>query len=300
MARRASMDMAGAASLVALSVLFGFNQVTIKIVNTGFNPVLAAGLRSALALVCVLAWMRWRGLGLRPAPGTVRLGATLGAVFAVEFLCIYLSLDFTTVTRATVILYSMPVWLALAAHWFIPGERITARKALGLVLAFGGMAGAMFDRGSLPPGAESTLPGDLLALGGALGWAAVALVARQAGTRGMGPEQQLLWMVTVSAVLLLAVAPAFGPALREVTVLSVASLVFQGAIVVAVGFVAWFWLLATYPPSGVASFSFLSPVLALFLGWLLLDEPVSPGLLAAGTLVAVGLVVINWPGRASA
>lgn len=296
MARRARMDAAGAGALVALSVLFGFNQVTIKIVNSGFNPVLAAGLRSVLALVCVLVWMRWRGLALRPVAGTARLGAVLGVVFAAEFLCIYLSLDFTTVTRATVILYSMPVWLALAAHWLVPGERITPLKALGLVLAFGGMAGAMLDEGSLPAG-QSTLPGDLLALGGAVGWASVALVARQAGVRGMGPEQQLVWMVAVSAVLLVAVSPLFGPALRVVSGLAVAGLVFQGAVVVAVGFLAWFWLLATYPPSGVASFSFLSPVLALFLGWALLAEPISAGLLVAGGLVVAGLVLINWPRR---
>lgn len=299
MTRRAGMDLTGASILVALAVLFGFNQVSIKVVNGGFNPVLAAGLRSALALICVVVWMRWRGIPLRPAPGTLGLGVALGVIFAVEFLCIYLSLDFTTVTRATVILYSMPVWLALAAHWLIPGERITVIKALGLALAFGGMAGAMLDRGSLPDG-QSTLVGDLLSLGGALSWAAVALVARHAGARGMTPEQQLVWMVAVSAVVLVLAAPLFGPLLRDVTALEVAALIFQGVLVVAVGFVVWFWMLATYPPSGVASFSFLSPVLALYLGWALLGEPVSPGLLGAGALVAVGLVLINWPRRAAA
>lgn len=296
MVRRASLDMAGVASLLALSMLFGVNQVTIKVVNGGFNPVLAAGMRSAIALVCVLVWMRWRGLALRPLPGTAPLGAALGVLFAVEFLCIYLSLDLTTVTRATVLLYSMPVWLTLAAHWLIPGERITLRKLLGLALAFGGMAGAILDRESLPTG-QATLAGDLLALGGALGWAGVALLARQAGGRGMGPEQQLLWMVAVSAVLLAATSPAFGPALRVVSVPAVGWLVFQGAVVVAVGFLAWFWLLGRYPPAGVASFSLVSPVLALALGWAVLDEPLSAGLLAAGALVGVGLVLINWPAR---
>jgi drug/metabolite transporter (DMT)-like permease len=292
--QRQGMDAGGAAVMIALSVLFGFNQVTIKLVNDGFNPVLAAGLRSVIALACVLVWMRLRGLPLRPAPGAVGPGLALGVLFGVEFLCIYLSLDHTTVTRSTVLLYSMPVWLALAAHWLIPGERITRLKAAGLALAFGGMAGAMVDRGSLPDGAP-TLLGDLLALGGALGWAAVALTARVAGRRGMGPEQQLLWMVAGSAVLLLPVSPLFGPGLRDVGALSMSLLLFQGVIVVAVGFLTWFWMLARYPAASVASFAFLSPILGLALGWAILAEPVSPLLLLAGGMVAAGLVLINWP-----
>lgn len=295
--QRQGMDAGGAAVMIALSVLFGFNQVTIKLVNDGFNPVLAAGLRSVIALACVLVWMRLRGLSLRPAPGALGPGLALGLLFGVEFLCIYLSLDHTTVTRSTVLLYSMPVWLALAAHWLIPGERITALKAAGLALAFGGMAGAMVDRGSLPGGVP-TLTGDLLALGGALGWAAVALTARVAGRRGMGPEQQLLWMVAGSAVLLVAVSPLFGPALRDVGALPVSLLLFQGVVVVAVGFLTWFWMLSRYPAASVASFAFLSPILGLALGWAVLSEPVSPLLLAAGAMVATGLVLINWPRRA--
>jgi drug/metabolite transporter (DMT)-like permease len=51
--------------------------------------------------------------------------------------------------------------------------------------------------------------------------------------------------------------------------------------------------LSIYPASGVASFSFLTPVFGLTLGWLLLDEPIGPGILGAATLVCVGIVLIN-------
>ncbi len=49
----------------------------------------------------------------------------------------------------------------------------------------------------------------------------------------------------------------------------------------------------------MASFSFLTPVFALFLGWALLGETVGPVILACAGLVAVGLVLINSPGRAA-
>lgn len=296
MQRKDSLDAMGAALLIGLAFLFGFNQVTIKVVNAGFNPVFAAGLRSVIAVIAVVGWMRLRRVALTIAPGTVPIGMIMGLVFAAEFLCIYLALDFTTVTRATVILYSMPVWFALAAHFLVPGERLSGVKTLGLVLAFAGMAGAIFDRSSTPEGG-STLVGDLLALGGALGWAAVALAARHAGAKGVTPEMQLLWMVAVSAPVLIMAAPLFGDWLRAPGALPLGGLVFQGVVVVAGGFLLWFWLLQTYPASGVASFSFLSPILGLLLGWALLNEPLSAGLLISGGLVALGLVVINRPAQ---
>jgi drug/metabolite transporter (DMT)-like permease len=296
MQRKTQIDALGAGLLIGLAVLFGFNQVTIKLVNNGFNPVFAAGLRSVIAIVAVLVWMRIKGITLHVVPGTVPVGLAMGAIFAAEFLCIYLALDYTSVTRATVILYSMPVWFALAAHVLLPGERITAQKALGLALAFCGMAAAIFDKGSAPAGA-STLVGDLLALGGAIGWACVTFAARAAGARGVSPEMQLLWMVTISAPLLVLAAPLFGDWLRAPGAVSLGALLFQGTVVVAGGFLLWFWLLGRYPASGVASFSFLSPILGLFLGWALLNEPVSALLLGAGALVALGLVLINRPAQ---
>jgi drug/metabolite transporter (DMT)-like permease len=68
---------------------------------------------------------------------------------------------------------------------------------------------------------------------------------------------------------------------------------FQIFAVASFGFLLWFWLLKIYPASGVASFSFLSPVFSVALGWLLLNEDVGPELWAALALVAGGIFLIN-------
>ncbi len=294
--RKDRMDAAGALALIMLALLFAGNQVSIKIVNGGFQPILGASLRSAIAAACVAAYMAATGRSFRIASGTVALGLAAGAAFAAEFLCLYLALDLTTVTRATVFMYSMPVWLALAAHRLYPAERITPRRAAGLALALGGVALAMADR-SGGGGATAPILGDVLALMAALGWTAVAILARAQGARGVSPEMQLLWMLAVSTPLLAVAAPRFGPFLRDPGVLEWGVLVFQSVVIVAAGFLAWFWLLARYPSGAVASFAFLSPLFGIALGWAILDEPVGPSLLAAGAAVAGGLVLINWPAR---
>ena len=71
-------------------------------------------------------------------------------------------------------------------------------------------------------------------------------------------------------------------------------------MVVAGGFITWLWLLSVYPTGVVASFSFLSPIFAIFLGHFAFGEEVSPVLLAAAGLVSCGIVLINLKARARA
>jgi len=292
MHKKDRLDAFGVSALFAVALLLAFNQIIVKWVNAGLQPVFFAGLRSALAVGFVGLWLWWRGRPPRLRREHLAPGLLIGTVFAAEFLFLFLALDLTAVSRASVIFYSMPVWFALMAHFGLPGERITPMRAAGLVLAFAGTAAAILSRGA---GAGGSLAGDICALLGALGWAATAFVARKSRLRDIGAEMQLFWMVLVSAPILLLAAPFFGPLIRDLQPLHLVGLVFQSSIVVAGGFVAWLWLLSAYPSATVASFSFLTPVLAIFLGWALLGESLSLAILGAAGLVAAGIVLINRP-----
>lgn len=290
MQRKDRMDAVGAAMLVGFALLFALNQVLIKQVNQGLQPVFYAGLRSAGAVVCVWLWMAANRRPMRIEPGTVGPGLLAGAFFSAEFILLFVALDLTTVVRSSIIFYSMPLWLALGANFLLPGERITAQKAVGLAVAFGGVAWAILNRGDAGQG---SLAGDLCALGAAMGWAGTALVARGSALNRVRPEMQLFWMVLVSAVVLLAISPLFGPLVRDLRWIHVASLGFQITVIVTAGFILWLWLLTVYPAASVASFSFLTPVFGVALGWLLLGEQVSAATLVAAALVALGILLIN-------
>jgi drug/metabolite transporter (DMT)-like permease len=296
MQRKRQMDMFGAVSLTGFSLFLAFNQIVIKFVNQGLQPVFFAGLRSVIAIFCLMLWMRVMGRPVRLRRRYAAAGVLAGVAFAVEFICLFLALDLTTVTRTSIILYSMPVWLTLAAHFILPDERVTGPKALGLVLAFAGVALAMLARPSGP--GQASLLGDLFALMAAWGWAGIALVVRGTNLREERPEMQLFWQVLVSAVLLVGVAPFFGPLIRDFQPIHIAGLAFQGVLVVTAGYMFWLWLLTVYPAGSVASFSFLTPVFGVFMGWLVLEEHVGLPILVAAALVAVGIILINRPVRA--
>jgi drug/metabolite transporter (DMT)-like permease len=283
------MDAIGAIALVAFALHLAFNQIVIKVTNGGFGPIYAAGLRSAGAVVVLLIWMKLRGISPSLPRAAVPAGVLVGVLFAVEFMLLFTALDFTTVGRASVIFYSMPVWLAIASHFLLPGDTMTKTKALGLFLAMSGVALALLDRSD----AAASLKGDVMALVAAFCWAAIALCVRITALKSVPPAQHLMCQVAISAPLLLGAAVFTGDLMRDPQPIHYAGLMFQIVAVASFGFLAWFWLLTIYPASSVASFSFLSPVFAVLLGWLLLGEEVGPRVLLALGLVSTGIYLVN-------
>lgn len=289
MERKDHIDLFGAAALIAFALHLAFNQVVIKVTTGGFSPIFAAGIRSVGAVVVLLLWMRLRGISVKIPRSAWPGGLLAGVLFAAEFFCLFLALDLGTVSRSSVIFYTMPVWLSLAAHFFLPGEQLTPMRILGLTLAVAGVALALLDRDS--GGASWT--GDILAVISAMCWAGIVLCLRLTEMSKVEPSQQLLMQVLVSAPILLFLSLFMGPFVRDLAPIHVAGLVFQIVAVASLGFLVWFWLMKIYPASSVASFSFLSPVFSVLLGWMLLSEDVALSVWGALVLVASGIYLIN-------
>lgn len=294
MERKDHIDAIGVVSLMGFATVLAFNQVVIKVGNTGFQPVFMAGIRSFGALFVLLAWMRFRGISLDFSRRYRASGLLLGALFGFEFVCLFWALDHTTVSRASILFYTMPMMLAAVAHFVLPAERLTLRRALGLGMAMCGVALVLSRRQV----GEASVMGDIAALAAAAGWAGIALTVRLTPVSEQKPEMQLFWQLSVSTIMLLCAAPFFGPFLRAPELVHFAALAYQIVVVASAGYLFWFFLMARYPASGVASFSFLSPVLSVFLGWMVLGEQVGWATVVALVMVAIGLVLINRRARA--
>lgn len=100
-------------------------------------------------------------------------------------------------------------------------------------------------------------------------------------------------MVLISEPILFAAAPFFGRLIRDVEPMHWFWLEFQAGVVVACVFITWLWLLSVYLTANVASFSFLTPLFAIVLGYFIFDEALSFGLMIAAGLVSAGIVLIN-------
>ncbi len=251
----------------------------------------SASLRSFGAIAVLALWMGLRRVPFEFTRATFWAGILVGLVFSFEFICLFVALDLTTVTRVSIIFYSMPVWMALVAHFTLPGEQLNTVKSVGLVLAFVGVVWAILDRGSA--GGEVSLWGDFAALGAAWGWMGVSLCARLTPLRTLTPDMQIFWQVIVSAPALLVAALFFGPFIRELQPVHFWGIAFQAVFIASGVFLFWFWLLKRYKASSVASFAFLSPIFGVAMGWAWLGETVGPAAIGSLSLVALGILLIN-------
>ena len=97
MERKDRIDAFGAALLILFSFLMGVNQVLVKLVNEGFSPVFQAGLRSACALVPVLAFALITRKRLSITDGSLIPGIVCGLLFSFEFVLLFTAFEYTAV-----------------------------------------------------------------------------------------------------------------------------------------------------------------------------------------------------------
>jgi drug/metabolite transporter (DMT)-like permease len=289
------LDGLASSLVVMLCLVWGLNYVSMKIVNQGFQPVFQSAMRFGLAAIIVFGWCVVRRIRLFRPDGTLLPGIAAGLLFGFEFALITLALDYTSASRSVVFVYTMPFFVALGAHFLVPGERMTVLGFIGLAMAFCGVAFVFSDKLSLP--SEDAIIGDVMCIAAAVLWAATTILIKTTRLKSAKPEKVLLYQLVVASLILFAAAPLFGPYLRTVTPFVVGTFAFQVIVVVAFTFLVWFWLIRNYPASRLTSFTFLTPVFGVLFGGLMLGEPVSWRLGLALVLVAIGIYLVNRPQR---
>jgi drug/metabolite transporter (DMT)-like permease len=285
------LDATAVTAMVVLCSLWALNQVMIKVAIAGIPPVLQAGLRSLGGAVLVWAWSRLHGVRLIERGGPHALGLTVGALFAGEFLFLYWGVSFTTAARSVLLLYTAPFAVALGAHLFVPGERLRAVQVLGLALAFLGVVLVFGDALRLPT--RSELIGDAMVFLAAMLWGATTVMIKATRLALTHPNKTLFYQIAFSGVVLTAMSPLFGDVRIDPAPLVLGSLAFQIVVITFASYLTWFWLITRYPASRLAAFTFLTPVIGVPAGGLLLGEPISWALLAALALVASGIYLVN-------
>lgn len=292
--RKAHLDTLAVVSLIACSFLWGLNQVAAKAALGEVSPLVQAAVRSLGGVVLVLLWARLRGIALFQRDGTLPGGLLAGALFAAEFACIFIGLQYTTASRMIVFIYFAPFIVALGMPFIAKAERLSALQTAGLVLAFAGVASAFAEGFTQPAIGPKQWIGDALGVMAAALWAATTLSIRATRLGSASPEKTLAYQLGVSGVLLGLGALWNGDTWpQQLSALAIGSLAFQTIVVVFASYLLWFWLVRHYPATRLSAFTLLTPVFGLLMGVLLLGEPITARLLLALAGVAVGMTLVN-------
>ncbi len=300
--RRPHLDGRAVALLIGCCVIWGLGQVATKLTLAEVPPLLQATLRSAGAALLLLAWSRWRGPDFWRSvvrhDGSARGGWLAGGLFAAEFACIFIGLQYTSASRMVVFIYLAPFVVALGMPFIARSEKLGGWQLLGLVAAFAGVVWAFYEGFMRPTAGPKQWLGDALGLCAALLWGLTTLVLRGSRLGQVVPEKALLWQLGVSALALGAAAVAAGEGWpQRWTGAALGLMAFQTVVVTFASYLVWFWLVRHYPATRVAAFTLLTPVFGLLAGVGLLGEPLTVRLVLALVAVCAGIALVNLAPR---
>ncbi|MGH8444833.1 MAG: DMT family transporter [Solimonas sp.] len=293
---RKALDGQAAATMVALCLIWGMQQVVIKMAAPDIAPLLQAALRSGISALLVGLLMWRHGEGLQIAEGNWKPGLLIGLLFAGEFFFIAEGLRFTTASHMAVFLYTAPMFAALGLHLLLPAERLSPLKWAGIALAFAGVALTFFGRspqGLATAQAPNMLLGDLFGLLAGAAWGATTVVVRASRLSEAPAAQTLFWQLAIAVLLLLPMAALFGQTQFRVSALSLGALAFQGVVVSFVSYLIWFRLLRRYLASRLGVLSLMTPLFGIAFGVLLLGEPIDASFILGAVLVLGGILLVN-------
>ena len=193
------VDFLAGSFLIIFSILLGLNQVMVKLVNEGMHPVFQVALRSTLAIFPILIYCYISRKKINFSTYSLIPGVIAGILFATEFIFLFIALDYSTVTRVSLIFYTMPVWLTIGAHFLIKNDNLNLNKVLGLIIALIGLILAVYEPSM---GYDlSQLYGDSFSLMASLCWAIIAIMLKTTRLSDCTPETQLLYQLIVSGII---------------------------------------------------------------------------------------------------
>jgi len=290
---REYLDVKAFILLIVITLVWGFNHPSIKYSNTGIAPVFASTLRSLIAGMCAVAYCLWKREKIFHTDVNLLHGVVVGLLFGGDFACLYFGLLYTDAARSIIFLYTSPFIVAVGAHFFLKGDRLTLFKTLGLVVAFMGVILVFQGR---PASAKPTMfIGDILEIAAASFWAATTLYIKRFMAGKVQPIHTLLYQLVFSIPILFIVSLILEPQwIIMLTPSIVGTILFQSVIVAFITYLVWFKLIHGYSVSRLSAFTFLAPIFGVLAGVVFLDEEFTVSLMTGLPMVCAGIFLVNW------
>jgi drug/metabolite transporter (DMT)-like permease len=282
------------AAWLAVCVIWGTTYLAIRISLETLPPAMMAAIRWIVAsfLIAVVLWARrdrwpdrrqWPGLALT---GLLMIGLGNGCVvFAQQ----YVPSGLAAVTVATV-----PFWMVTLEAALPDGERLTRGAVVGLIVGFGGILLLVWPEIRMGDARSTQFAWGIVSLQIAcVGWALGSSYSRRHRARGGVIPATTLQML-FGGLLMLLVGMILGERSSiSFSARSTAALLYLIVAGSVGGFLAYAYALRHLPVSTVSLYAYVNPVIAVILGSLVLNEPLTGRILAAAGIVLAGLAIVR-------
>jgi drug/metabolite transporter (DMT)-like permease len=283
------------AAMLAVYIVWGSTYLAIRFAVETMPPFLMASVRFLVAGSVLYTWRRLKG---DPAPTRIEWRSA-----AIVGLCLLLGGNGGLVwaeqrvasSIAALLIGATPLWMALIDALRPGGQKPSMQTVLGIVIGFCGIALLINPTQAAGSMGSVDLVGAVILLGAAFSWSAGSLYSRKATLPASPLLGTAMEMLVGGAALLL-----FGVLVGDVgrlhlRAIAPASWLGLGYLIVFgswIGFSAYTWLLRVAPTPLVSTYAYVNPVVAVALGFLIADEPLTVRSLLA-TAIIVGAVILT-------
>jgi drug/metabolite transporter (DMT)-like permease len=282
-----------ALSFALVYVLWGSTYLAMRVAVRDVQPFVIGATRYLISgpimlAVCALTG-RKIGLSLRDGLRLLAIGVLL---LSVGNMCVVWGEKYVPSSLAALVVAIVPIWVVALEAWVFRAGRISRQGLAGLAIGIAGLIVLLWPKitSGTRLGRLELLGSGILAVG-SLGWALGSVLSHR-WNLNVDVFTACAWQMTLGGLvnaLLAGATGEFGHSRWTAPALwSVAYLVVCGSWI---GYTAYIWLLEHVPPPKVATYAYVNPIVAVFLGWLLLHEMVDAFMLA-GTVIIIGAVAM--------
>ncbi|MEM7305122.1 MAG: EamA family transporter [Planctomycetota bacterium] len=282
-------------ALVLLCLIWGSTWLVIRTGLEDLPPLHGAAIRFTVAsLVFSLAAIPLRRMEGGPAPAGW-LSAMLGTLnFALSYGIVYWAETVLPSALASILWAVFPMMMAVAGHLFLPGEKLAGRHWIGFALGFVGV-GLLFETDLRD---LSSMHENALWVGGVYLLSPLVSAVGQTCIKryGEGASSVLLnrnGMLLGAALLWIAALTLERGAELRFTSTAVWSVLYLSVMGTCVTFGLYYWLLRFQPAYKMSLIAYVTPAIAILLGWAVADEPITRFTLAGTGLVLVGVGLVR-------
>jgi drug/metabolite transporter (DMT)-like permease len=285
---RVAITPAGLMFLAITSLGWGFNWPVTKYLLSELPPLTMRGTTGVIGAILLAGLAALFGQSLR-VPRVMWFRLALAATLNVGcwMTLMGLALLWLPASEAALIAYTMPVWASVLA-WPILGERPNLLRVISLVMAFAGLAAIMGGNGFAASSAK--LPGIIMALGGAFGFAIGTVMAKKLPLK-LPPLSSAAWQIGIGCLPVAVV----GLLVEKADVARLSSLgwtlLVYSMVIICVAYVSWFAALARLPATVAAIGTMAVPVIGVVASALALHEPLGIGQIAALVFTLAGVAL---------
>ena len=282
------------AAFAAIYIIWGSTYLAIRVAIETIPPFLMAGSRFLVAGGLLYGWARMRGAP-RPAGSAWRAAAVLGTFFLLLGNGGVVWAEQKVPSGiAAVLVALLPIWTAIIEWIRPPGKRPTSGVAVGLITGFAGVA--LLLAPGIGGGARVDPVGGVVLILASLSWAYAGIISKELSLPASAPLSSGMQMLAGGALLMALGLFTGEPGridLDAISFRSAGALLYLIVFGSLVGFSAFVWLLRVSTPGRVATYAYVNPVVAVFLGWLILGEPLGVRHVAAAAVIIGGISLIT-------